>query len=232
MRIVSPFKDYYDGLQSMGHDEKLIYVRKSEERETPDRWRLRKLHNWSLPKGKNHQSYSAYDFWILFCGKMYHGICLVHTTDNWEKPHKEYHYSKESLAQAFERHGLGEIPSSRKQMYLLRHRMNLADRIETLGEESPSGLTEWMIQEKIPVASSLPTIAGDHPMLVNPSLKEYEFFRVFDHMSTFQALSMWLGGVQSRAENDIISICDSDRLKQHGFDKYSFRKMPNNPKKQ
>jgi hypothetical protein len=65
-----------------------------------------------------------------------------------------------------------------------------------------------------------------HVAVLNPSLREMQFFRVTDVNSAFQELSMFVGGVL--ANNDKPESVDNNyKILAHGFDlKESFRKGP------
>lgn len=62
--------------------------------------------------------------------------------------------------------------------------------------------------------------------LINPLLKEYEFYKIFDAVQAFQEISMFIGGVLGNKEKEIINVADKYKIAQHGFDKWSFRKEP------
>jgi hypothetical protein len=66
--------------------------------------------------------------------------------------------------------------------------------------------------------------------IINPILKDYEFYKIIDTFTAFQEISMFLGGVLGRGEKEIIEVDDKYKIKQHGFDKWSFRKEPENKK--
>ena len=55
-------------------------------------------------------------------------------------------------------------------------------------------------------------------------LKDYEFYKKFDSFAAFQEIQMFLSGVLGNKENEIIVVSDKDKIAQHGFDKFSFRK--------
>ena len=59
---------------------------------------------------------------------------------------------------------------------------------------------------------------------INPLLKKYEFYKVFDTFQTFQEISMFMGGVLGAGEKEITVVADKYKITQHGFDKFSFRK--------
>lgn len=61
---------------------------------------------------------------------------------------------------------------------------------------------------------------------INPILKEYQFFKLFDSFQAFQEIQMFISGVLGNKEKDIPQIEDKFKIEQHGFDKWSFRKEP------
>lgn len=58
------------------------------------------------------------------------------------------------------------------------------------------------------------------------NLADIEFYRVIDAYTMFQELEMYIGGVLPRPGAMTATIADKDRIVQHGFDKWSFRKPP------
>lgn len=59
--------------------------------------------------------------------------------------------------------------------------------------------------------------------VVNPSLREFEFYKVFDPISAFQQIEMWIGA-NLTAEKPIPEIDDKTMRDIKGFDTYSFKK--------
>lgn len=57
-------------------------------------------------------------------------------------------------------------------------------------------------------------------------LKDINFPKILDAFTAYQELSMWVGGVLPKNENGMATISDKDKVAKHGFDKWSFRKMP------
>jgi len=65
-----------------------------------------------------------------------------------------------------------------------------------------------------------------HPRLIlNPCLKEIQFFKVFDPYAAYQELAMFVSGVMGGQAPPMVPVSDEIRLEKHGFDKkWSFRK--------
>ena len=59
---------------------------------------------------------------------------------------------------------------------------------------------------------------------LNPLLKDYEFYKMFDTFQAFQEVSMFMGGVLGAGEKEITVVADKYKIAQHGFNKFSFRK--------
>ena len=73
---------------------------------------------------------------------------------------------------------------------------------------------------------------GNHSkFIITPLLKNYEFYKVFDSFQAFQEVMMFMGGVLGRGEKEIVEVADKYKIGQHGFDKWSFRKMPEHGKR-
>ena len=105
MRIISKFKDYYDGVQAYGHDQDLCYVRKEEESDEfideKNMETFSKILNTcpkflTAPYKKNHWNSTGSDpspFIIGFCGKFYVGARITVTSNDWTHPTYESVYS-------------------------------------------------------------------------------------------------------------------------------------------
>lgn len=67
-------------------------------------------------------------------------------------------------------------------------------------------------------------LANTHYVL-NPCLKDIQFYQVLDAFTAYQELEMWVGGVLSN-NPQIQPVPDKFKIQQHGYDEYSFRKLP------
>jgi len=67
---------------------------------------------------------------------------------------------------------------------------------------------------------------NNRKFFINPVLKDYEFYKIFDSYQAFQEIQMFISGVLGSKEKDIIMIEDKYKIASHGFDKWSFRKEP------
>ena len=70
----------------------------------------------------------------------------------------------------------------------------------------------------------------DKLFIINPLLKDYEFYKVIDPFKAFTEIQMFISGVLGTGEKDIVEVEDKYKIAQHGFDKWSFRKEPEKKK--
>ena len=56
-------------------------------------------------------------------------------------------------------------------------------------------------------------------------LKDVQFYKAIEPWRAYQELSMFLGNIAAPDRVPVV-VSDKDRLQQHGFDKWSFRKPP------
>jgi hypothetical protein len=221
MRILSNFKDYYDGVGRYGQDKEIIYIRKKiypDEKIKDIKFiKLNDNHIKSKEyiKIKHHSS-----FLIGFCGNFYMGHVIELVTK----------YSKEKEI-------IGEIKILYTQKEIDHYKLskNWIDyNIKGCFEISNHNkLYELFIKYKVPCF-----VINDYKkqgsfkgnLTLNPFLKKYEFYRIKDSFTAYQEISMFFGGVLPQTSNSMINISDKDKIKKHGFDKWSFKKLPEKKK--
>lgn len=148
--------------------------------------------------------YSAcYDHqYLLFCGKFYHRLLEYSGAHGvaghpWNKIHRK--------------------SNARWRLYI----RSIEDEFE-----SQYGLEKW---NDFCVEQKTPTILFTHCdreyfMVLNPSLKDLEFFRVYDAYTCYQQLEQWVDNHLVHAQRPQVTLSDEMKIAKHGFDKYSFRK--------
>ena len=63
-------------------------------------------------------------------------------------------------------------------------------------------------------------------LVINPELKKWQFYKLFDSYSAFQEISLFLGNDLARERQGKVPTGDDVTLAvSKGFDKWSFRKM-------
>lgn len=238
MLIISKYKDYYDGVVgTTGVDKTIVYNRDSlelKENEYPDNFKRKiygsyfnnnvtpfvNLCHFSLKKDVKYIAYSH--FIVGFCGKLYVG---------WKM------YFLENPKDRFSTllyHIIYDFNELKKYVKETSYNSNIYDEYISIVNYNAFDL---FIKYKTPVfiydndykrtTHAKYTRQNDGMFILNPCLKEYEFYKVFDTYQAFQEIQMFLGGVLGAGEKEIIEVDDKYKIAQHGFDKWSFRKEPN-----
>lgn len=240
MKIISKFKDYYDGAASLSGDTDLTYKRENK---------LGKLrvHRDEIYKGYQNFSFNYIEylvedfqgdkvkkmrpFIVGFCGKLYPGIeiedRLSEKTSWYDIKSLELHLKEVD----HKVHSTVFKPDDRMMKYLtgfFENKDNYQDAIKALTNlDEPVFVINDFHLERDKNTTDYAFVKYE----TNPKLKSYDFFKVFDAYITFQELYMFLGGKAS-PEKELIQISDKDKIQQHGFDpKYGFRNTPSKYKK-
>jgi hypothetical protein len=241
MLIISKKKDYYDGVAgTTGIDKTIVYDRQIvevEEKDIPKFFERKRYHfarNDQSPfynlfhhglKKELHVLYpNCAHFVIGFCGKLYVGWKLY---SKGEEIHLGYNkvittitYDFENAKKLFEPQTWGRRKFVDDVNYILNY-----DAIDLFREfntpvfiyDGDYGRTD--INERC-------SNPNNPKFFINPLLKEYQFYKVFDAVQAFQEIQMFLSGVLGNKEKDIVVVADKYKIEQHGFDKWSFRKEP------
>lgn len=221
MRVVSKFHDYYDGVQRMGQDQSVVYVR---ERKVFDL-----THN--LSSNDMASSYWGLSYIIGFCGKIY--PCLNVQYVDKPNPFHEYRicYSIEDVDDIVE----SKFSKSHQEKYW---------RVSPYGwvaGSSRQGLVEHVFKKhtrqdwmSLFAQHNTPLFLlnfVDKQLIVNPMLRTYDFARVVDPYTAYQSIYSYITGVLRGPVMPIPQISDEIMCEAKGFDKkWSFRKEPQNDK--
>lgn len=234
--IASPFKDYYDSVQSLGYDDTVCYVRRPARyepcRNEPD-WLLngehaplasvpaevREFHAFAVEHRPSSASYSylprrpvrvpqALIEWglTLVAGTLYPFARI--TQEN--KPPKIAYTMEEVEAVAPADDGL-----------LSTKAQKLARRKAFFALAQSSAMSAWATEHKV-VAMRYTFSFG---IEVNPRLADQELFRVLPPYQASQEIEMFLSNLAS-PEKDAAPVPDKYKVQAHGFDKQSFRTRP------
>ena len=256
MKIVSKYKDFYDGAQALGIDKTLVYKRFQTTCEVRSLSGFNEFNQeiWKhLPEpyvisttGDSHYNstelihieYSS----IGFCGRLYPYIRFV-KRKNEVIIHRTTFYSSDKANGYIDKLQL----SYPKMKFLSEFYF-----CERLKEEELEGYLNASIfkNEKLKwfqLVNSPTFVFNEEPyesdrkkeyrkvqnksslryVLTNPILKDFEFYKVKDNYTCYQELSQFLGGVLTERESINDNLSDIQKVKQHGFDaKYGFRTRP------
>ncbi len=237
MYIISKKKDYYDGVAgSTGIDKTIVYEREIieiDEKDYPDMFRrynpytnkkpspFYKLTNVNIIRELRIAGVYEHTapFILGFCGKIYVGWKLYSKGKDGELI-TTITYDNENMKKLVEQHSW--------------YGGNFEDNLKYVQSYDP---IEFFREFNAPVfvydsdykRTCVERNWSNHPkFLINPLLKEYQFYKVFDAFQAFQEVSMFIGGVLGNKEKDIVVVEDKYKIAQHGFDKWSFRKEPEN----
>lgn len=234
MRIKSNFKDYYDGIQRTILDTNCLYLRETEYIEQYDVWR-----------GVRDDKY---DITMSHCtvgvaGKFYKFVQIGSPMTNYE-----YFYNINSLDKGVEK----LLSKDRVDYYYNnKYRWGNPDRkfykeyletpysvgVNSTKVEGKSGY-DIFTHFKVPVFTfgiygmNLEQYISNtnYKVVLNPSLKNIQFFKVMDPVTVFQEIYMFLSGVLAGNNPEIPKVSDDDLITAKGFDKWSFRKEPSSMK--
>jgi hypothetical protein len=251
MRIISSFRDYYDGCQKHGQDREVVYVRETKEIviNAEDK-KFDQFYSSSKPKLRSLNGRVVRGTVLVgFAGKIYPGLSsygLGFDRDpRREEPEKvfsspcffdekTFHYHVfprinrrySCLLSTFD----GRIPVSsmsleqkrKRNLEIFREAISLDfSAFDYLFEEFPAFILNLCEQQ---VWGRALKIKG----FGNPRLEPTEFYRALDPFSAFQNLHMFLSN-KAKEEKPMPIISDEMRAQSKGFDKWSFRKQPKKP---
>lgn len=242
MRIISKFKDYYDGIQGLGFDDKLVFVRHTDniivkEKEIEEYLNKISYKGFSSYKSDEYRAKQMFSipYWeiksnlLIFCGKIYtyYVASFIHN-DN-----KIYAWSINDLIKYFKLN-IEYSKSTTHWQPLFWNKNNFTNeysRLETSFKANiNTDISDFCIKYNCPIILCEEAEKYSHKikLILNPNLKNMNFQRVFNPYQAYQELEMFLGNVLVNDNDKMIKLSDEDRLYKAGFDKWSFRKMKEN----
>lgn len=232
MYIIAKNKDYYDGVVgTVGMDKTIVY-----ERET-----IEITDNNKMPKIFQHRKYSwdnkspflgvcratvdhnetshkyndARGFIVGFCGKLYLGWKFYYEVEEFSVLGVKEEVTKTDIIYGYE--------NAKEFLKADYWRSNLDDDVKYVMNYDPINIFRE-VRSPIFVYD---TYRKDDAFIINPMLKDYEFYKAVDAFTAFTELQMYISGVLGTGEKEIIEISNENKIEQHGFDrKWSFRKEP------
>jgi hypothetical protein len=177
-------------------------------------------------------TYDVHKYIIGFCGNVYPVIEFrLHVSGGFRT---QFFYDAESIKEFMEAKGIKE---SSKRSYFWR---------EDFHVKSPAGLknffdtNRWKDLKKEFHNNKTPVFVlgrldekddRKHALVLNPILKNYQFFKVKDTVTAFQDIYSYISGVLGVEAKPTVKITDKELAKKRGHDgEYSFRKPPKRKK--
>jgi len=214
MYIISKFKDYYDSVGfQFGIDKSIIYKRETKELISYEEIKLFNRYD------QRFLPLLAQWFLIGFCGKIYPCLKQVKTIKKgyYSENIVSYHYGDDIIKIIEENH-------NNKAKYNFR---NLDEEIAEIHKMENLDFSDLFFKYKVPVFVA--SINNDSNPILNPNLKEFEFFKVKDTFTAFQEIQQYISGVLGTDANEPIVTDDKYKILAAGFDiKSSFRKDKKN----
>jgi hypothetical protein len=238
MRIISPFHDYYDTAQAFGQDERVVYHRVTREEKYkfphalakwfPARgvpWKQRgefaddhvERFYFKSSKPVTFHPVSIEFFRIGFCGKLHSGIVIQFTPTS----PIECFYNVDDIKTKAEKYFKKNLVDEFKETTSGQRAANWFDK-----KVDETSFNDWCVENKTPVVVWNSTWK-EHSEWVyyNPCLNDYDFFKVMNPYQAYQELDMYISGVIGYPGIPMVEIEDKYKIVEHGFDKWSFRKI-------
>lgn len=238
MYIISKNKDYYDGVVgTMGIDKTIVYERTEKEieekTEFPEPFQYNKrsyyVENNSAfillnEFGTDSKKYFDNSFFLIgFCGKVYLAWKMYYKKKEFDTQANQYvDVVKYDIIYGFD--------NVKKHLIDNRWGKSLYDSVQYVLNYNPIEIFRtikspiFVYNGGIDIRERSWNKNSKSNFIINPILKEYEFYKVIDSFTAFQEISMFIGGVLGIGEKEIIEVEDKYKIPQHGFDKWSFRK--------
>lgn len=238
MRLYSKFHDYYDTAIGYGIDPNIVYSRKTIEydhysnigKQIEDTLNTEKIFRQLYLSCKNIDITNM--IIVLFCGKLFTGLELTKNTEPFSyRDDVEYCYDIETVEKFFKKHSvdINETKEKRQSYFRKRYKSNKRTIIDFFDENKQIDDNKYFDLHFL-VDSPIILLKRDEegekpPIIINPKLNDFQFYRCVDSFSTFQEISMFISGVMGGKIPSMIEIKDEDKIVKHGFDKFSFRRL-------
>lgn len=227
MRIISKFKDYYDSGAMYGIDTERIYTREQKKME--------------LACTVNVDAYEI----IGFCGEIFpitnfsqQDVSTTSgNTDKWERHPKDFIlYEEEAREYSFQakdnKHTLSptqyiKVRRKDQKFWKWGFGSTTIDR-EFERIKNSKELKELFLKYKTPVFHLKQTrdSATGYKLTLNPTLKNYAFYKIYDTTQAFQRLEMFISNILVGEKPVIVPTGNSEVVgRSKGFDEYSFRNI-------
>jgi hypothetical protein len=230
MRIISNFKDFYDGISHQYLDKEILYLRSSVE-ESPERAKVPEVSKFEIIDSPNNVTYFFSLELLGFCGKIY-PMAVVRTTGIEYKPTEFNQYSQGffSYDKLVDFVNLKKIPikeGRRYRWFNFSYQDSLADIARFFETTTDYNKLDKVFQRlNTPVFVLRETGRRERKLITNPMLKNFSFQKFKDPFTTHQELFMYVGGILRQPDREMVKLTDKQKLEKRGFDKWSFRKPP------
>ena len=227
MRIVSDYKDYYDSLQD--YSDSIVWNREYLNITETDSvlksiWEKIKLFNYTKTTGNNREGFIHTIPVILgFCGEYFKYIIEINDSSSQILLTDDFFYPKDKFIYESKEVTLdNDIRRFFSTSYFNLDISSLNNVNLFVKYNSPILLIHPLVKDKEKDYKNF-------KIIVNPSLKKLGYHKKKDIQQVYQELDMFLSGVLTNKED--IPELDEKHRKGSRFDKYSFRRVPQNDRR-
>ena len=254
MRIISRFHDYYDTVMAHGYDDKVTYVRKTEEMPKPPTYLLGKYTRWH-----NQWPHPFHRHVVVVCGKPFFGISpmgtgtyesrlvskqpLKYVTVNQPMVCWDYDALRKAAMTSCNKDRANTFNMTNPRPLFLQDEKDLYGSSRKFLLKERKALRDWfklnedpgVVKDQVHFDNGSPLLyvtterefpKGKSLHCMNPCLRDFSFQKVMDPYTAFQEIEMYIGGVMGGHAPPMVEIKNETRIHKAGFDKWSFRKMP------
>ena len=218
MLIISKFHDYYDSAIAYGVDKTCVYERTTK---------IIEENKWVNPYAEFNNKTSGFHLTkhtIGFAGNIYRCVKVIERNRYTHKNQELCFYKAETLIEYMKEHGIGLKQKGFSQWgNIYKSEANVRDYFD---KEIKQKIYDVFREYHVPIF-----IINSDKIILNPSLKEFKFGKIKDSVTAFQEIHQYLAGVLGNKEKDTIDIPDKIRVQQHGFNDWSFKKLPGQKKR-
>jgi hypothetical protein len=223
MRIISKTSDYYDGVMKMGMDMETVYIRETKKVELDRKFGLDYL--CSKHSGGYRTSHSVHLCLLGYCGHIFKLYVVEQSAFEIYPSSKRIFYNYDDFKLFMLANGLGS-------KYDFSTSRWWPGSYQKFDEQDTKPLVSLFHEHNTPLflISSEDRDGKKQKLTLSPILKELEFQKQKDPYTAYQDIFSYVAGHLTRQENTMVKISDKDKIHKHGFDKWSFRKMPTKKK--
>ena len=231
MKIISKFKDYYDNMRcySMCSDD-FTYIRN-----TDDHLIGKEIIPQTLDLEIFKRDHKIKFLLIGFCGKIY-PIFKVEISENYTaKKYKIFFDFEKAIEFCIDKKYLNrQIKNNQIKSWRYGGKKNhnvegIIKYYKNKYDKDYNKLNQYFEEYNTPVFI-LQRNYRETLISINPRLKDFEFYKIFEGHQAYQEIEMYIGNILLKPD-DPDQITDDKILAQnHGFDKWSFKKLPTKKK--
>ena len=224
MRIISKFKDYYDGVMRTGMDREVVYVRENKEIE------LKEDFGFDFSTSESGNLYEVKLLLLGYCGQIYKVMDLTYQvkskvlTNVYDKYRKVF-FDYEEFKKFMTERGLCRQWDFESSYW--------GGKFHKFNKFVPFKLLELFHRYQTPLFlvshKTKYSTKGITTVTLGPNLQKLYFHRVKDAYTAYQDIFQFVAGVLNHPETKMVKISDEDKIAKHGYDKWSFRQK--GPKK-